>query len=356
MYICRMRLDPFIADLLYDHDCVIIPEFGGLVTNYRSARLNVVSHVIQPPSKHIGFNVQLKQNDGLLVNYVASVLSVSYKEAAVLVSQCIEDYRTELQQNGRFALERIGVFFHDRAGRLQFIPDEGENYLTASFGCKPVQLKPVVLSSADKPSDVPVIDINAAKRKWSPLKVAAAIAVPILLVGSFLAGNRVSGHGELGFNSLNPFAEPRIVSTYAPAIESWDLQLELTTPDFSSMLTSNEDPKIDFVAGSLTEVGVALAPKAKPAPAVSTRVAETTVAKRTKKASFALIGGAFQVKDNAERLVNQLRSQGYDASLAGMKDNLYLVAYGHYDLRAEAVEDLRRVQSGGGKAWIKSNP
>jgi cell division septation protein DedD len=80
------------------------------------------------------------------------------------------------------------------------------------------------------------------------------------------------------------------------------------------------------------------------------------VAKRTKKASFALIGGAFQVKDNAERLVNQLRSQGYDASLAGTKDNLYLVAYGHYDLRAEAVEVLRRVQSGGGKAWIKSNP
>ncbi|MFN5620997.1 MAG: SPOR domain-containing protein [Flavobacteriales bacterium] len=351
-----MRLDPFIADLLYDHDCVIIPDFGGIVTNYRAARLNVVSHVIHPPSKHIGFNVQLKQNDGLLVNYVASVLSVSYKDASSMVAQCIAEYRKELQQHGRFSLERIGVFFNDRAGRLQFIPDEGENYLTASFGCKPVQLKPVVISATDKTDDTPVIDIQAAKRKWSPLKVAAAIAVPALLVGSFLAGNRASQHGELGFHSLNPFAEPRKETVYAPAIESWDLQLELTKPDYSALLVNEEETTIDFVSGAKSEEGVALAPKTKTAPAVSTRVAERKVSSTKKKASFALIGGAFQVKENAERLVNQLKAQGYDASLAGMKDNLHLVAYGHYDVRSEAVEDLRRVQSSGGKAWIKSNP
>jgi cell division septation protein DedD len=351
-----MRLDPFIADLLFDHDCVIIPEFGGLVTNYRSARLNVVSHVIHPPSKHIGFNPQLKQNDGLLVNYVASVLSVSYKDASAMVAQCIVDYRKELQQQGRFSLERIGVFFFDRAGRLQFIPDEGENYLTASFGCKPVQLKPVVVASADRVTEVPVIDINQTKRKWSPLKVAAAIAVPMLLVASFLAGNHASQHGELGFNSINPFAEARKVSAYAPKIESWDLELKPVQPDYSILLDNQEKTSVDFVSGALTQEDVVPAPKTKSAPAVSTRVAERRVTNSTKKASFALIGGAFQIKENAERLVNQLRAQGYDASLAGMKDNLYLVAYGYYDVRAEAVEDLRRVQSTGGKAWIKSNP
>ncbi len=351
-----MRLDPFIADLLYDHDCVIIPEFGGLVTNYRSARLNVVSHVIHPPSKHIGFNAQLKQNDGLLINYVAQVLSVSYKDASAMVAQCITDYRKELQQQGRFSLERIGVFFYDRAGRLQFIPDEGENYLTASFGCKPVQLKPVVVASADRDKDVPVIDISQAGRKWSPLKVAAAIAVPALLVVSFLAGNRVSQHGELGFNSLNPFAEPRKETSYSPEINAWDLRLELKQPDYKALLENQQETAIDFVAGTTTDEGVVLAPKTKSAPAVSTRVEERKASTRAKKSSFALIGGAFQVKENAERLVNQLRTQGYDASLAGMKDNLYLVAYGHYDVRSEAVEDLRRIQSSGGKAWIKSNP
>ena len=350
-----MRLDPFIADLLYDHDCVIIPDFGGLVSNYRSARLNVVSHVIHPPSKHIGFNVQLKQNDGLLVNYVASMLSVSYKDASSMVAQCIADYHKELQQHGRFSLERIGVFFNDRAGRLQFIPDETENYLTASFGCKPVQLKPIILSTKDNAGDTPVIDIQSAKRKWSPLKVAAAIAVPALLVGSFLAGNRVSQHGELGFHSLNPFAEPRKEAVYAPAIESWDLQFELAKPDYSALLANEEETTIDFVSGAKSEGGVALAPKTATAPAVSTRVAERKARGKKSNASFVLIGGAFQIKENAERLVNQLIAQGYNASLAGMKDNLYLVAYGHYDVRSEAVEDLRRVQSSGGKAWIKSN-
>ena len=35
-----MRLDLFLAELLYDHDCVIVPGFGGLVANYRPAKLN----------------------------------------------------------------------------------------------------------------------------------------------------------------------------------------------------------------------------------------------------------------------------------------------------------------------------
>jgi hypothetical protein len=87
-----MRLDPFITDLLFDHDCVILPEFGGLVANYRSAKLNVISHVILPPSKSIGFNPSLKYNDGLLTNYISSALGMSYKEASVLVSQTISEF------------------------------------------------------------------------------------------------------------------------------------------------------------------------------------------------------------------------------------------------------------------------
>jgi hypothetical protein len=350
-----MRLDPFIADLLYDHDCVILPEFGGLVANYRPARLNIISHVIHPPSKHIGFNVRITQNDGLLANYVGSVLGLSYKEASQLVADAIADYHRQLNASGKFAIDRIGVFYKDRSGQLQFIPEERENFLTASFGCKPIQLKPVAAKENSTQDETPVISIQDKSRKRNAWKVAAAIALPVLLAGSYLAGSRVSNHGELGFSSMNPFGEPQKLSTYAPANQAWDMKMELPAADYDFLLADSSEKQVDFVNGLAAEDGIALRQLKKQAAPVSTKVAQRAVTKQRSRASYSIIGGAFQMKENAERLVAELRKKGYDASLAGMRDDLHLVAYGSYDVREEAVADLRQIQADGAKAWIKTN-
>ncbi|MFM2201059.1 MAG: hypothetical protein RL040_259, partial [Bacteroidota bacterium] len=71
--------------------------------------------------------------------------------------------------------------------------------------------------------------------------------------------------------------------------------------------------------------------------------------------AYSVIGGAFQVKDNGQRLIEQLRAQGYDAQFAGMRDNLHLVAYGHYSKREEAEAVKAKVQAAGAKAWIRTN-
>ena len=66
-----MTLDHYISDLLEDHDCVIIPDFGGFIGNYASARINPVNHRIDPPFRKITFNKLLVHNDGLLAAYIA---------------------------------------------------------------------------------------------------------------------------------------------------------------------------------------------------------------------------------------------------------------------------------------------
>ena len=60
-----------IAELLSAHDCVIIPGLGGFIGNYSPARIDPVHHAFQPPFKKLLFNINLKQNDGLLANAVA---------------------------------------------------------------------------------------------------------------------------------------------------------------------------------------------------------------------------------------------------------------------------------------------
>jgi hypothetical protein len=74
-----MSLTNYINDLLYRYDCVIVPDFGGFVTNAISARVNHFSHTFYPPTKQLTFNSHLTNNDGLLANYIASSENISFK-------------------------------------------------------------------------------------------------------------------------------------------------------------------------------------------------------------------------------------------------------------------------------------
>ena len=75
-----MALATYIKDLLYRYDCVIVPDFGGFISNKISAKINEQSHTFYPPSKQLGFNHHLTHNDGLLANYVASAENISFEK------------------------------------------------------------------------------------------------------------------------------------------------------------------------------------------------------------------------------------------------------------------------------------
>ena len=48
----------YISELLFLHDCVIVPDFGGFVGNKKSAQLNKTTGTLTPPSKQI-YSIQI---------------------------------------------------------------------------------------------------------------------------------------------------------------------------------------------------------------------------------------------------------------------------------------------------------
>ena len=76
-----MSLATYIKDLLFRYDCVIVPDFGGFVTNKISAQIDEQSNTFYPPTKKVSFNHHLTHNDGLLSNYVASSEHISFQQA-----------------------------------------------------------------------------------------------------------------------------------------------------------------------------------------------------------------------------------------------------------------------------------
>ncbi|MCK5765559.1 MAG: SPOR domain-containing protein, partial [Bacteroidales bacterium] len=68
-------IDRYISELLFDHDCVILPGVGGFLTNYSGARIHPIRHSFQPAARTLVFNANLRTNDGLLIDYVSRAQS-----------------------------------------------------------------------------------------------------------------------------------------------------------------------------------------------------------------------------------------------------------------------------------------
>ena len=76
-----MKISNHIFNLLQEHDCVIVPNFGAFVARNISAKISSDGSKIFPPNKEITFNKSLVKNDGLLINRISSSENISYEVA-----------------------------------------------------------------------------------------------------------------------------------------------------------------------------------------------------------------------------------------------------------------------------------
>ena len=293
-----MNLANYISDLLYRYECVIVPKFGGFVTNAKSAKIDSAHNTLHPPYKQITFNSHLTNNDGLLANYIASVDHISY-ECALNYIQFEIDAWNEKIKNQELELDGLGAFnlFNSK---LHFEPQEKINYLTSSFGLSNVVRSEIERASALKVKEevvAPKVIPLAEKKAPNYLKYAAVFVIGLSVIG--FAGKYYQNHIQ----------EKQLVE----AQKQQDLMEE----------------KIENATFMI----------AKPLPTLNLEVSA-----RSKK-SFHVIAGAFRFPENATRKVNQLLQEGYDARILGVnKWNLTVVSFGSYSNRDEAVENLFEIR------------
>ncbi len=343
-----MALDRYIHILLYDHDCVIVPEFGGFLAHYAPARLDVQRRLAYPPSKTLSFNRKLMRQDGLLADHVARHEGLDFQAAKDRLQAEVSAWKEKLQRDGRLELERIGTFFHDAEKNLQFIPDNRANFLKDAYGLRPVAAVPV-------PSTVLRLDPAAAaearpepapmrKRQWMAAAAVAAMALTAAtwyLVGSTELPGLVAGN----LNLLRLGETPRYVLPAPPA--------EVEAPQMAGFWTAPTGLQgvhtLPIAGPTAPPVAVDLGEKPEAAAPVHTAVvAVSPIGQR-----FHIIGGCFLEKENADRMVAELQARGFAASVIDKKGNLYRVAYGSYPLRTTALEALNAVRKEEApEAWL----
>ncbi len=163
----------YIADLLYEHDSVVIPGLGAFVASYQPAEIDQVQRKIQAPGKAIHFNSNLVVNDGLLVNYIRERNALSLTEAQQAVDHFVRQVRETLDRREVFVFPKVGRLYSDFEQKLQFLPDE-TNFNVDAFGLPTVEFFPVMPKStagASKPAAPAAAKgmALAAGKDWSEL-------------------------------------------------------------------------------------------------------------------------------------------------------------------------------------------
>jgi hypothetical protein len=356
------QVSVFVAELLYSHDCVIIPGFGGFVARHVPSFIHPGLHTVHPPSKSVLFNKNLVNNDGLLANSMIEKFNISYTEAVERISKFAEDCHRTLHQNLRLELENIGVLYLDTEKNIQFEPKEDLNFLIKSFGLSPVYAQPVL--TEDTQTKKPEVNFADRKVVIEPVikpssrvrtRVLLYVGAPLALALLFLLGTNVAPKNS-AFASLNPFgskeqgrySEGKFMMKKFKEKDAADTKIILNENGTGQLTLSGSMKNIVFVYVNET------AEKDK------TRVKKDLTnnfswisKKQNVSGNYQVVIGCFMEKDNAERLVHNLHSRNINAGISGVNARgLYVVSTGGFDTRDSATVLLNNVRQSFPSAWV----
>lgn len=312
-----MKLEKYIAQLLYRYQCVTVPEFGSFLTESRSAKLQPNTYTFYPPRKVLSFNALLKKNDGLLIHHISQNAGIPYNEAVKLVHQEVFLWKKTLEDQRIIEFKGIGEIRLNSEDNLLFTASENTNYLTESFGLAPV-VSPVIrrnytqktITESPKEEVIfeeeikePVIIPIDSKQKEKYPFIKYGIAAVIILAIGFFANNYIDEQTLLVEKSVQQEIHNRIQEATFVI----------------------ENPPANYVTLTIKE----------------------------EKLNYHIVAGAFREEANAENEFLSLSNQGYKSrKLDKNKYGLYPVLYGSYKTYEEAREQIREIRISNPDAWL----
>ena len=301
-----MQLTTYINDLLYRYECVIIPGFGALLTQYHSAQINPETQTFYPPGKTLSFNRQLQTNDGLLANYVASVEKCSYETSLQKIRNFTGKLSLQLSEKEVVSLKNIGDFHLNEENSVQFTPSLKQNFSTASFGLTSF-VSPKVNRKISKEEEKAPIFIQREKRTARPYLKYAAIGLVAISIAGFSGMKLYEGAIQ-----KHNFAEKQKANSIV------EHQIQEAT-----FVIENPLPTLNLIFSK-------------------------------QSGKYHIIAGAFRIEENAFKKINQLQENGFTARMIGVnKYGLHQVAYSSYENRLDALKNLRAIKkSQNPDAWL----
>ncbi len=226
-------INKHISNLLFYHDCVIIPGLGGLVVNPTSAVYDESKNMFFPAGKEIGFNRNLKHDDGLLINHITQEKNISYDMAKTNVREYVETIIQKLKNKEIVSLGSAGELKSDAEEGILFSPNLTENFQTESFGLSSFHFSPAV--ACQRHNYTPYPSVRKVIRPLNIKHIAAGIAI---VIGLFVFSPELKNPGinqagglEFLMSSENPVNINTPKKSTSKVISVSSINIEADMPD-----------------------------------------------------------------------------------------------------------------------------
>ena len=308
-------VEHYISELLFLHDCVILPNFGGFVGNPQSAKLNKTTEVLSPPSKQILFNANLKTNDGLLITHISNQEGVTQEVAKNEVENYATKIANKLTNSKVLRIDKVGLFILGREGNIIFSQDSLNNYSLDSFGMKATQNKAVVRETIIEEKVTATIQtIRTQSNNPKAFLRAAAVIIPLIALSyiSITQQDKINNmYTQMA--SLNPFEKSIIAAPITEVIPEVKIKIEAT-------------PIIEIIEEKIMPIIIP-------------------------KTTYYIIAGAFSEKKNANKMLAKLKKWDYNTELVP-GGNLLRVSYNSFTNKADALIELHEIKQENSDAWL----
>lgn len=399
-------LEQYISDFLLMHDHLVVPQFGGFMSRKIAAQFSPNSNKISPPSKQIVFHSELHLADGILERYISNRKNLSLPESLVFINNAVLEWKKALKNGNRLEFDKIGVFFQDEDGKIRFIQDRDQNLLLSAYGLGDIRYSfeqqfNVPITSIDTISEatptkavISITHVNASttqnteesvnpvsekekivlvqesvapagkktQRFWIRASVAAVV-LPFIFY-SFWVPLRtdVLETKTLALIDFNPFhqiEQPRYRSSNLKEFKPENdhlIDVENIINSLSEntqVFNFNYDPELIMPVriASLSQPKMDSESPIKQSSNDYESIQPKDKNIATQANSIHIISGCFSVKANAEKHLNELKQQGYDAYLVDVKGGLHRVAAGGATNQQEANLLLNQLQDQGISVW-----
>ena len=202
----KLNLEQLVEGLLWQHDCVILPDLGALITRENQAALNPATHIFKPKSKSIFFNPAISKTDGLLANHLSENFGVGYNDAVLMIDEAVNKIKATIKNGEKVWWDSVGQFFGS-SDKTFFIPKVETNFLVETYGLLPIQLTPIA-QQANKVIAETVVTPLAVEKK----AILAAAAVQTTVVEKKIDYSKTEVQPEL--DKPNPLPNPKPVMKY----------------------------------------------------------------------------------------------------------------------------------------------
>lgn len=363
-----IELAQHIEALLLENDCVIVPGLGGFVAHYASATRVKEENIFLPPTRIIGFNPQLKMNDGLLVQSYMSVYGTNFSDATKMVERKVDELIATLHEDGKVDLPNVGEVRYTIHNTFDFAPYDNKITTPYLYGLDAFEMQE--LSALEKPSTENVAAYSAPaaikkeKRtfsiKFNRAYLTNAAAVVAAIVLSFFFSTPIENTEVVEENyakllpdelfekiekqslAITPIVVKQNTPTRKSANKQKGTQKKVVAPVAVREVKVGKTPDVSTEAQAKTETSKAVVTSETPKQNAQPIAAKQSVA--TPKRPYHIIIASVGTEQDAEAMAAQLVAKGFSTAKAIVGDGKMRVSIESCGTEVEAYQALARIR------------